>query len=153
MALLRSALPCKLKIRNSTRRSTNKNSICSNGMAGLSSRAWPGPGPGQGPGQGPVCSRAGVGQAPEKNYIPEAPHVCRVVWRGEAPHPSLLSADSGTVGNCVPKLQARPIGVLILGKVAAPSSPKHLLSHFPRPLFASSLGLSFASVTTQALLC
>ncbi len=46
----------------------------------------------------------------------------------------------------IPKLLARPIGVLTLGKVAAPSSPKHLLTHFPRPLFANSLELSFAKL-------
>ncbi len=73
-------------------------------MASLSSRAWPGPGPGQGPGQGPACSQAGVGRALDKITLPEAPHVCRVVWRGESAHPSLLTADGGTVGNCVQKL-------------------------------------------------
>ena len=64
-----------------------------------------------GPGLGPARAKARAQSAPGpgwagpwKKYIPEAPHVCRVVWRGEAPHPSLLSADAGTVGNCVPKL-------------------------------------------------
>ena len=46
----------------------------------------------------------GLARALEQKYIPEALHVCKVVWRGEAPHPSPLSADAGTVGNCVPKL-------------------------------------------------
>ncbi len=49
-----------------------------------------------GPGLGPVQARARArawsapgprrgGPGPGTNYIPEAPHVCRVVWRGEAP--------------------------------------------------------------------
>ncbi len=58
---------------------------------------WPvfllGPGLGPGQGQGPVCSQAGVGRALDKIIFPKLPHVCRVVWRGKAPDPSLLSAD------------------------------------------------------------
>ncbi len=142
MALLRSALLRKLKIKRSTTPFKNTLNLFKwDGRSFFSGLAWARPGPEPRPGPGLLPGRGGPGPG-KKN--PEAPHVCRVVWRGEAPHPSLLSADAGTVGNCVPKLYARPMGVLILGEVAATSSPKHLLCHLPRPLFANSLELSFA---------
>ncbi len=146
MALPRSALLCKLNIKRSARPFTKKTQFVQMGWsvfllgpdlgparARARARARSAPGPGwAGPwtklySQNSTCMQGGV-----------------EVWRGEDPHPALLSADAGTVGNCVDKLSARPIGVLTLGKVAAPSSPKHLLSHFPRPLFANSFELSFA---------
>ncbi len=107
-------------------------------MTGLSSRAWPGPGPGQGPGQDPVCSRAGVGRALEKIICPKLPMYAGWCGGAKPPTPHIYRQ--------IPKLLARPIGVLTLGKVAASSSPKHLLSHFPQPLFANSLELSFAKL-------
>ncbi len=142
LALLRSALLCRLRLENLPA-SEKTNSTCSSGMAGLSSLAWPGPGLGQGPGQ--ARSQAGVGRAQEKIYSRSSPCM-QGVWRGEAPHQSLLSADEGTVGNCVHKLSARPIAVLTLGKAAAPSPPKRLLSHFPGPFLPTHLSPALPSL-------
>ncbi len=63
-------------------------------------------GPGLDPARARALSAPRTGWAGpwENKNIPEAPRACRVVWRDEAPDPSLLSADAGTVGNCVPKL-------------------------------------------------
>ena len=65
-----------------------------------------------------------------------APGPGRALGKITFPKLPMYTGWCGCIGRCQ--------GVLTLGKVAAPSSPKHLLSHFPWSLFANSFELSFA---------